>query len=863
MKTIHPALLAATLCFTPACDDVQPDDPVTPLPDAAADAAPQPDAGGRDVGAPPADDFGEACTSGDECRSGFCVQVEGMARQCSRRCGNDDDCPDLWACQQVTNPEADVTFICVPTGVGCAGVDLQADVRHCGACDNACDFPGAQPLCVEGECAPGDCLPGFHDLDADAANGCEYACTVTREGVEACDDIDNDCDGTTDEGFDLQADPAHCGACGQACRPANATGACVEGACAVEACAAGFVDADGAADNGCELGCAPSNGGVEACDGIDNDCDMALDEGFDLQADAAHCGACNRPCALANADSTCAEGACRLDACRPGFADLDGVPATGCEYGCAPSNGGVERCDAVDNDCDGAVDEAVDTSADPMNCGQCGRSCVRPNALVACEAGACRSVGCADGFVDLNAMPADGCEYGCRVTFEGVERCDTLDNDCDGWTDEGFDLQRDPEHCGECGNRCLAPGGVPVCRQGVCGVEDCEAGFVDLDGDPDNGCEYACVRAGAEVCNGADDDCDGASDEGFDLDTDPSHCGRCGRACSYDNAAPLCADGLCSQGPCVEGFVDVNGRPDDGCEYACTPTADPTEVCDGQDNDCDGATDEGFDLQSSLDNCGTCGARCAPANADGLCAAGQCRVDECSFGFVDVDRDVANGCECERANKGIEACNTRDDDCDGAVDEGFDFRNDPAHCGGCGRRCVLPNVQTPLCALGACDIADCVDGFEDGDGDPANGCEVDCAATPMDPACGGAPPMFDDYPGDYTIAPRVLYSCSDLIFGQQVVTVNMPSVRFFAGGGLLLVTGAPVDMEQQPVPGDGSFRVQGVIPGDCAETYILQGQFDLENPDEWSGTFSIRFQGLTCGLTTCANQTYQITGTRQ
>ncbi|MDY0004187.1 MAG: choice-of-anchor D domain-containing protein, partial [Polyangia bacterium] len=42
------------------------------------------------------------------------------------------------------------------------------------------------------------CPQGLQDLNGDPADGCEYACTVTNGGVEACDGLDNDCDGTVD-----------------------------------------------------------------------------------------------------------------------------------------------------------------------------------------------------------------------------------------------------------------------------------------------------------------------------------------------------------------------------------------------------------------------------------------------------------------------------------------------------------------------------------------------------------------------------------------------------------------------------------------------------------------------------------------
>ena len=139
---------------------------------------------GTDIGPPPErdqgpdmavrrDDLGDPCTSNDECQSGFCVLVRAMERVCTRKCGNDDDCPEDWICRQVTNAGADVTFICVPEDAPCAGADLQTDPEHCGACDQPCAYDGAEGLCVEGSCQLGPCAEGFHDLDGDDENGCE------------------------------------------------------------------------------------------------------------------------------------------------------------------------------------------------------------------------------------------------------------------------------------------------------------------------------------------------------------------------------------------------------------------------------------------------------------------------------------------------------------------------------------------------------------------------------------------------------------------------------------------------------------------------------------------------------------------
>jgi hypothetical protein len=92
-----------------------------------------------------------------------------------------------------------------------------------------------------------------------------------------------------------------------------------------------------------------------------------------------------------------------------------------------------------------------------------------------------------------------------------------------------------------------------------------DAGPQDAGG-PDTGAPDGCVPAGDELCNDADDDCDGTVDE---TPTD----------CTFDNAAGVCEGGECLPGACDPGFLDCDAEP--GCE-----TAETHAACGGCDSSC-------------------------------------------------------------------------------------------------------------------------------------------------------------------------------------------------------------------------------------------------------------------------------------
>ncbi|MBU1413067.1 formylglycine-generating enzyme family protein [Myxococcota bacterium] len=220
----------------------------------------------------------------------------------------------------------------------------------------------------------------------------------------------------------------------------------------------------------------------------------------------------------------------------------------------------------------------------------------RPQAVTGCFHGTCYTAFCDAGWHDANGLYQDGCEYACDPTEGGVEICDGLDNDCSGRIDDPFDLQRDPQHCGACDRPCpVPPHAQALCHLSQC-MHVCESRWYDVDGIAENGCEsQECFPSagGVEVCDLVDNDCDGTVDEDIVKDQ-PDSCGPLCEFCQYDHAQALCTQGACALGDCEPDCADLDGFPENGCEYCCTPTAGGVEVCDEIDNDCNGLVDDGL-----------------------------------------------------------------------------------------------------------------------------------------------------------------------------------------------------------------------------------------------------------------------------
>ncbi len=228
--------------------------------------------------------------------------------------------------------------------------------------------------------------------------------------------------------------------------------------------------------------------------------------------------------------------------------------------------GADEQCNGIDDDCDGEIDEAgaIDgipgyTDADGDTYGASGPGTICPGAA---------------GYVSIGG---DCDDSSAAVNPAATESCDTVDNDCDGLTDEPGTADGSTYYLDQDGDGY----GHPILTGVACAVGDgySEDNSDCDDQDPDRN------PGNTEICsNRVDDDCDGTTDEADDAEAPTWYTDADGDG--YGTAG----------GPTLESCDEPEGYADntDDCDDSnddVNPGASDRE--DGLDNDCDGEIDEG------------------------------------------------------------------------------------------------------------------------------------------------------------------------------------------------------------------------------------------------------------------------------
>lgn len=180
-----------------------------------------------------------------------------------------------------------------------------------------------------GRCVGGVCQAACGNGQRDCGDGvCQDCC-----GNNDVPDDDNPCTNNVCDHGQVSYPPLQTGAacpggvCDGAgtCVPCNAGASCGTGRPGV--CSVGTFDCS----SGGPVCVATTGPQPELCDGLDNDCDGVVDNGFDLMHDVDNCGQCGNVCHVTNGVAGCVAGQCVIVACKQGWADCDLYAQNGCE----------------------------------------------------------------------------------------------------------------------------------------------------------------------------------------------------------------------------------------------------------------------------------------------------------------------------------------------------------------------------------------------------------------------------------------------------------------------------------------------------------------------------------------------------
>ncbi len=606
---------------------------------------------------------------------------------------------------------------------------------------------------------------------------------------EVCDGIDNNCSGTADEGLGT---PVYVDADG------DGYGSSLEYACSLEE---GYSTVGGDCDDGA-LAIFP--GAPEFCDGLDNDCDGSIDEeGSDgaiwyYDADGDGYGNC-----------AVLQIACVAPA---GYVAAGSAESCDCNDGTAAAHPfAVELCDGVlDEDCDGQIDESDAVDAGIWYADRDGDGYGDPTAT----ASAC------DAPVGYVVDTTDCADQDAAIHPGAAERCDGLDQDCDGVLDEDLSFvswYTDADGDGH---------GDPSSAQVSCSQP---AGTI-ADGSDCNDADVSVSPTATEVCDGADQDCDGVADNGLafvrwytDSDGD-----------GYGDPASI-------QTSCTRPTNTIaDGSDCNDADASISPAG--VEICDGNDQNCDGFADNGLTTYIVYTD----------SDGDGY-GAGSGRV----WCEVLPGSSTANG-DCDDGNGAIspvatEICNSLDDDCDSLLDE-----SDPDIVGASvyyadqdGDSYGDASTSLLACAQPAgygTDSADCndADAAISPDGtELCNGYDDDCDALidDADPSIDGQTLYYLDADGDGQGDPGTSsYACG--ASGSYSSTDPRDCDDSFAS----IYTGAPeqcnlIDDDCDGTADNGVLGTSAVCPAeDCAEIKDV-------SPSATDGSYYLTIGSYYCDMT--------------
>ncbi|MBL0316440.1 MAG: hypothetical protein IPP69_11925 [Flavobacteriales bacterium] len=539
-------------------------------------------------------------------------------------CSYDDFCcltewDDICAGEAASDPNCSYCLC------GCYDNDMDGYTNCDGDCNDFDDtvYPGAEDICFNGideDCnfvvddTPGSCdAAGYADLAGDCAiSVCSYddwCCTVSWDGICA----------------------------GEAASDENCT-YCICG------CYDNDLDGYTNCDNDCDDFDASINPGAsETCDLIDNDCDGIFDDGLPTSvyySDADGDG---------YGDPLNGWNLCGL---FPGYS-VNNLDCNDSNPNVNPSE--TEVCNLLDDDCDLLTDEGVQFTYYFDNDGD---GYGDPSAS---------TMACSEpvGYVSDNT---DCDDDDSAVNPGAIEICNLIDDDCDGDTDESVQNVYYQDADGD------GYGDLTVSTMACSAPTGYVSDSTDCDDTDEN------INPGeTEICaNSIDDDCNGT------IDVSPLACDQSGYAdlagpcaasvCSYDGfccavswdnvcAGEAAMDSECQYCWCgcydydLDGFTNCEGDCD---EFNSNTYPGAPEICDSQDNNCDGDIDEGLTFSEYY----------MDADGDGY-GDPAVTIMACQLPFP----YSANNLDCDDTNSDVrplapEVCNGIDDDCDGSIDEG-------------------------------------------------------------------------------------------------------------------------------------------------------------------------------------------------